>query len=130
MTDMSTKIVIVDDDPTNTELTKILLELEGFEVVTAATLAAARTATTPDVNGFIIDYHLKRGEKGIDLLYDIRAGKTEAPSDCVSIVSSGDPRSEVDVIAAGATLFLPKPYSIEILVTHLRKLLAEGGTRG
>ena len=127
---MSAKIVIVDDDPTNTELAKMLLEFEGFEVVTAATLAVAHDVAAPDVNAFIIDHHLARGEKGIDLLQDIRAGKTDAPFDCVSIVSSGDSRSEMDAIAAGATLFLSKPYSIEILVTHLRELLAKGGTRG
>lgn len=127
---MNVKIVIVDDDSTNTELAKILLELEGFEVVTADTLATARAAATSDTNAFIIDYHLTRDEKGIELLRDVRAGRTDAPRDCISIVSSGDHRSEVDVLEAGATLFLSKPYSIEMLVAHLRRLLAEGGTRG
>lgn len=127
---MTAKIIIVDDDPTNTELAKILLELEGFEVVTAATLATAHATAAPDIDAFIIDYHLTRDEKGIDLLRDIRAGRTGAPRDCISIISSGDHRSEADVMEAGATLFLSKPYSIEILVTHLHKLLAEGGTRG
>jgi DNA-binding response OmpR family regulator len=126
---MNAKIVIVDDDPTNTELARMLLELEGFIVITAATLTAAYAVAAPDIDAFIIDYHLARGEKGIDLLRDIRAGKTGAPHNCISIVSSGDYRSEPDAVEAGATLFLSKPYSIEILVTHLYKLLAEGGIR-
>lgn len=127
---MSAKIIVVDDDHTNTELAKMLLEFEGFEVITADTLAAARALATPDVSAFIIDYHLTRDEKGIDLLRDIRAGKTDTPRDCISIISSGDYRSAQDAMKAGATLFLSKPYSIEILVTHLRNLLAKGGIRG
>ena len=127
---MAIKLIIVDDDPTNTALTKMLLELEGFEVTTTDTLAGAHAAANPDVDAFIIDYHLTRGEKGIDLLRDIRAGKTDARRDCVSIISSGDYRSEADALAANATLFLCKPYGIEVLVTHLRELLAEGGTDG
>ena len=127
---MSTTIIIVDDDPTNTALTKMLLELEGFNIITADTLAKAQAAATPDTGVFIIDYHLTRGEKGIDLLRDIRAGKTDAPQNCICIVSSGDYRSEADVIAAGATLFLSKPYSIDTLAAHLRELLATGGHDG
>ena len=126
---MAIKLIIVDDDPTNTALTKMLLELEGFEVTTTDTLAGAHAAATPDVDAFIIDYHLTRGEKGIDLLRDIRAGKTGAPRDCISIISSGDYRSEADAIAVNANLFLSKPYTINVLVKHLHKLL-DGDTDG
>ena len=127
---MSNNIIIVDDDPTNTALTKMLLELDGFNVTTADTLANAHVIASPATDVFIIDYHLTRGEKGIDLLRDIRAGKTDASPDCVCIVSSGDYRSKEDAIAAGATLFLSKPYSIDTLVAHLRELLADGGLNG
>lgn len=127
---MSTQLIIVDDDPSNTALTKMLLEFEGFNIVTTDTLAGAHAAATADIDAFIIDYHLTRGEKGIDLLRDIRAGKTDAPRDCISIVSSGDYLKEEAALAAGASLFLCKPYAIDVLVKGLQKLLADGGTDG
>jgi len=127
---MSTQLIIVDDDPTNTALTKMVLELEGFNVVTTDTLAGAHAAATADIDAFVIDYHLTRGEKGIDLLRDIRAGKTDAPRDCISIISSGDNRRENDALAADATLFLCKPYTIGVLISHLQELLGDGGTDG
>ncbi len=127
---MGTKIIIVDDDPTNTALTKMLLELDGFTVTIAATLAAAREAAAPNVGAFIIDYHLTRGETGIDLLQDIRAGKTAVPIDCISIIASGDSRKEREVMEAGADLFFPKPFTVSTLVEELNRLTLNKETNG
>ncbi len=80
---MST-IIVVDDDEMNVGLTKMLLEMEGFEVVTCLDIDEARAAATQAVQGFIIDYHLNHTVTGIDLIQSIRSNEFEANQNAVN----------------------------------------------
>lgn len=117
-------IIVIDDDPTNTTLIKMLLELEGFDVTTGADLDEARMAIRESTDAFLIDCHLARGVSGLDLVQEIRKGDTPAASDSVIVVTSGDIRRDRDARDAGADLFLLKPYKPELLYTKLDELLA------
>lgn len=119
------KIIIVDDDPTNISLTQMLLELEGFTVATAADIATAVQLAEPDTDAFIIDYHLARGISGKDLVHKVRKNETASSSDSVIIVTSGDYRREKEVLEAGANLFMFKPYPPQELIQHLQTLIAK-----
>ncbi len=130
MSNINTNIIIVDDDPSNTTLTKMLLELDGFTVTIADTIKAAHEAANPDTGAFVIDYHLTRDEKGIDLLQDIRAGSTAASPNCVGIIASGDDRKRLEAMQAGADIFLCKPFTVDTLVVELNRLLADRGIDG
>ncbi len=121
-----TKIIVVDDDQTNVGLLKMLLELEGFEVVSCTDIPQAKTAAASDVKAFLVDCHLARGASGVDLLNDIRKGATDAPKDCVIVMASGDHRLEEPTKAAGANLFLLKPFPPHELSGYLNSLLGEG----
>ena len=116
-------VVVVDDDPTNTTLIKMLLEIEGFSVTTSADLVEARAAIRESTDAFLIDCHLARGVSGLDLVREIRSGETLAAQDCVVIVTSGDVRRDQDAWDAGADLFLLKPYKPDLLYTKLDELL-------
>lgn len=120
------KIIVVDDDPTNAGLTKMLLELDGFQVVACNDLQQAKTAASPDVSAFVIDIHLARGASGLDLVRAIRQGETAAPAMTAIITASGDHRREQEAQAAGANRFLLKPYSPSDLSQEIHALLAEG----
>jgi DNA-binding response OmpR family regulator len=121
------RIVVVDDDPTNTTLVKMLLELEGFAVEACSDLDAARASTDESTDAFLIDYHLARGIKGLDLVREIRDGETAASRDVVVIVASGDIRRDSAAREAGADLFLLKPYKPETLFRRLNELLTSKG---
>ncbi len=120
---MST-IIVVDDDEMNVGLTKMLLEMEGFEVVTCLDIDEARAAATQAVQGFIIDYHLNHTVTGIDLIQSIRSNEFEANQNAVIIMTSGDYRREKEAVDVGVDLFLLKPYSPAQLTAELHQLLA------
>ncbi len=125
-----TNIIVVDDDPTNTELIKMLLEMEGYNVTPCYDIAQAKTAAAPDSDAFVIDCNLARGANGLHLLYAIRQGETDAPSDTIVIMTSGDYRRETDALKLGAQKFLLKPYLPNDLTDLLNQLLTQDGTIG
>lgn len=117
-------IVVVDDDPTNAGLLKMLLELDGFTVTSCEDLSQALAATNENIDAFVVDINLARGASGLDLLTKIRQGKTEAKSDATVIMTSGDYRREEESMTLGASRFLLKPYSPDVLSSALQELLS------
>lgn len=115
-------VIVVDDDSSNAELTRLLLELDGFSAVAADSIETALAATTADADAFIIDYHLVGNTTGLTLLEAIRAGQTAADRNAVVIFISGDIRGRDPVFAAGADEFLQKPVlpgTLRDTLTHL-----------
>jgi DNA-binding response OmpR family regulator len=117
------QIIVVDDDPTNSMLMKMILEMDGYDVAACLDANEAKQTITSDTELFVIDVNLARGLSGIDLLTTIRDGQTNAPADVTVIMTSGDYRREAECRQAGADEFLLKPYKPNILSAQIQKLL-------
>lgn len=120
------QVIVVDDDPSATMLIRMLLEMEGYEVVTSFDRRSAIDAASAETATFIIDFNLGYGGSGVDLIRTIRQGSTGAPSTVPTILVSGDQRVEEEAIAAGADVFLLKPYSPTQLTETIHRLIAGG----
>lgn len=112
-------MLVVEDEPSLRLLCRINLELEGFEVVEAATLAEARramVACSPRV--VLLDLAVGR-ENGADLIHELRARRPPVPVALVSgSAALGSGGGEV------ADAYLRKPYSIDDLLSTVRRLAA------
>lgn len=117
-------VIVVDDDPSNSGLLKMLLELDGFTVTSCADIEQAVDASDENVDAYVVDIHLARGASGLDLLTMIRLNETKAKPDTAVIMTSGDHRLENESKEMGASTFLLKPYSPDVLSTTLNNLLA------
>jgi len=115
---VSHSILVVDDErAVRASLTKVLTA-EGFEVQTAETLAAGRSAlnaSPPDV--VIFDLRLPDGS-GLDLLGEVR--KLDSGIQTILITAYGDVQAAVGAMKAGAGDFLKKPYELEELLHAVR----------
>lgn len=116
-------ILLVDDDPTNSDLLKMFLELEAFDVIVARTLDKARLALDQTIDLILLDYHLTRRMNGLTLMNEIRTGQTIQAAELPVIVASGDDRVEQKALDEGANYFMHKPFSPTDLVTKIRELL-------
>ena len=116
-------ILLVDDERSTSDLLKMFLELDGFEVLLAPTLAQARAQITPRIDAFIIDRNLAEGANGAILAREIRAGQTAAHPDSIIIFTSGDDRREDEAEEIQATRFLLKPFSPSDLSETLSQLI-------
>ncbi|MCA9914193.1 MAG: response regulator [Anaerolineae bacterium] len=115
-----TKVMLVDDDQTMVSLMQTLLELDGYEVVTARTgteVVAKAEAERPQI--MMIDFHLTDME-GVEVVRELRAHPVFA--NLPILMASGlDVREEV--MAAGANEFIVKPFDPGDLPIIFNRLL-------
>lgn len=109
----NTRILLVEDDLDTLEVTGLLLDAYGYEVVGApnpeAGFAAVGTCACFDL--IISDICLGRGMSGVRMVEEIRRIGSIAPL----IMISGDPEGALASLAVNA-LFLPKPYGCQALL--------------
>lgn len=113
-------ILIVDDDRTTVSLLTMLLEIDGYKVSQKPRPdLALKFASEEGIDAFIIDCNLA-GYNGLDLMRSIRAEKKLA--NLPVVMTSGKDLAD-ESKAAGANVFLLKPFSTTVLTDVLAKLL-------
>jgi DNA-binding NtrC family response regulator len=113
-------VLVLDDEQSIRLLCRVLLELDGCEVVEATSVAEAREAIGGgEVDVVVVDLHL-RGERSVDLIGECRMAQPPIPVVLVtgSIDLGGPGAPEADVV-------LGKPCEPEQLVAVVRRLAAE-----
>lgn len=116
------KVLIVDDDKTTVMLLQTLLELDGFEIKTVgrgSDVLSTVAEFEPDV--ILMDYHLSDME-GIDVLRDLRNHSEYAQ---LPVVMASGLDVEEKVTAAGANMFLVKPFEPEELPAIFHGLIGD-----
>ena len=116
---MLTKVLIIDDDIAMTDLMRMMLNRESFDVVISNTGEDGIEAVKrhrPDV--IVLDL-LMPGEDGWQICRRIRKN-SQVPIMILSALNM--PGLSSSVFEAGADEFLIKPVSAGVLVAYLRKL--------
>ena len=112
-------VLIVDDEPAVLDATSMLLKIEGFEVLTAASESEALecvSVRTPDL--LITDYHLRDGQTGVEIIRSVR----EKVSVCVPVILvSGDTSDAIVVSDLESTSFLTKPVNTDKFMEEIHK---------
>ena len=120
----SARILLVDDDAGVRNATAMLLRVEGFEVLCAACLEEANRALreTPRIDLVIADYHLQKGETGIEA---IAAARAVAGEHLGAVLVSGDTSSTLrDVKATDRLRIASKPIQADELLSIVAELLS------
>ena len=114
------RILIVEDEPGTAEVYKIVLEVEGYEVLVAHTAPAAeKTLEQNEFDIILLDVEL-RGTSGLDLCRHIREElKLTLPVIIISV--HGIPEDFQAGIDAGANAYLSKPVSQDELLEAVRE---------
>ena len=119
------RVLIVDDEMSNTQLFGMMLELEGFRPVSAHDVSSALVelkAAKPDV--MVVDVMLP-GRSGLELCRLVR-GDLAMPDLPIVIVSAKTQLADVQAgMAAGANVYLVKPVSKAELLGAVHQALGE-----
>jgi CheY-like chemotaxis protein len=117
------KILLTEDEPSVLQATRLLLELEGYRVISAASREEAlqRGRDHPDIDLLISDYHLKEHQTGLNVIAAIRA---QLARDIPAILVTGDTSTAMRKLSGDRQLRLAsKPIDAEELLTLIRELL-------
>ena len=118
------RVLLVEDDMAVRDATRLLLKIEGYQVVAVASLAEAlqRVREAEGIDLLVTDYHLAQGETGIQVIAAIRdALKTPVKS----VLITGDTSSAIkDLPRDPYFRVASKPIRAEELLTLLRGLLS------
>jgi two-component system response regulator MprA len=124
---MSSRLLVVDDDPSIRSVLGRSLPYEGFDVTSAADgLAALEVLREQAVDCLILDI----GLPGIDGLEVCRRLRKAGDSTPIILLTAYDGVGNRDGgLQAGADDYLVKPFALEELVTRVRALLRRGDAR-
>jgi DNA-binding NtrC family response regulator len=110
-------VLVVDDDTSIRFLCRVNLELDGWTVLEADTIAAARAVLAEsDVAVVLLDVHLEDGN-GVVFLDEIRRDHAGTPVAMLT-GSVGSPSAE----GANPDAVIPKPFTLEALSGTVREL--------
>jgi len=117
------RILLVEDEPGVRKAMQMLLKVEGFRVIVAASAASAIECLrdNPDIDLLITDFHLESGRTGTEVIAAARALFGTAFK---SILVSGDTSSAVRELQCDAHLrIVNKPINSDELLGVVRESL-------
>jgi two-component system, OmpR family, response regulator len=115
------RVLVVDDEPTLTDLLSMALRYEGWDVRTAADgLSAVRTAREFRPDAVVLDIMLP-DLSGLEVLHRLRADATDVPVLFLTAMDATEDR--IAGLTAGGDDYVTKPFSLEELVARLRNLM-------
>ena len=120
------RILVADDDPAILRLVTTILDKEGFSVVSARDGREAYKAlqADSDFTAAVFDVVMPH-ITGPELVRHMRTEKRLMKIPVMMMTAEQDPKLSSDSFAAGAVVFLPKPFTTTQLQTMLRMLVAK-----
>ncbi|WP_336632600.1 MULTISPECIES: response regulator transcription factor [unclassified Microbacterium] len=118
-----TRILVVDDEPHIVSLVVRALRADGYDTVSADDgHAAFDRAREGDIDLIILDVGLP-GMDGFEVLRALRADGHGTP--VIMLTARSSARDAVDGLDAGASDYVPKPFSVAELMARVRSRLRE-----
>jgi two-component system, OmpR family, KDP operon response regulator KdpE len=121
---MTTKILLIDDDPTILQLLKLFLENEGYQVMVAESGSAGLEIAAKQLPDLVI----------VDLIMPVLDGfetsrrLRELGVQSILVMSHRhDERSVIRSLEMGADDYLRKPFAVPIFLAKIRTLLRRNG---
>ena len=115
------RVLLVDDEHKLTDLLRLELDVEGYDVDVASDgasgLIRSRTEPAPDL--IILDWNLP-DFSGIDICQRIRAGGITIP--ILMLTGHDEITDRVKALDAGVDDYLIQPFSIDELMARLRAM--------
>ena len=117
-------ILVVDDSPTIRKMVRAALGgLQDVAFVEAGTgLQAIETLAMHPVRKVVLDLNMP-DMHGLDVLKFLRSHNQYRALPVMVLTTRGDESSREEVLEAGATSYITKPFSPNFLVSSVRELL-------
>jgi len=123
------RVLVADDDPAILRLVTAILEKEGFAVIGARDGKEAYKALQDDASFTAAVFDVVMPHiPGPELVRYMKTEKRFMNIPVMMMTAEQDPKLSRDSFAAGAVVFLPKPFTTTQLQTMLRMLVGKAKT--
>jgi DNA-binding response OmpR family regulator len=113
------RVLIIDEDTAVTDILKMILEKEPFEIVMAGSgREGIAVAKTQEINAIILNLKLASDENWE--VFKMLRGICQAP--IILLTALNSPRIVARALDAGADEILTKPVAAGMLVAHIKRL--------
>ncbi|MGL6111250.1 MAG: response regulator [Rubrivivax sp.] len=120
---MNERLLLIDDDARLSTMVGDYLRGHGFEVDTAATLAAGRERLARGAyDALLLDLMLPDGD-GLELTRELRADARLRRLPLLMLTARGEPMDRIVGLELGADDYLPKPFEPRELLARVKALL-------
>jgi len=120
MTSKLRKILVVDDDPNIVRMIQRILELEGYEVVTASDGQSALQIFRKTAISLVLLDIMMPGMDGVNVCNNIRQS-SNIP--IIMVTAKGNVNEKLEGFAAGADDYVTKPFPTKELVARVNAVL-------
>ncbi len=124
---MRQRILVVDDDPTVSDVLRRYLERAGFDVAHAADGSQALDRFTRDRPDLVVLDLMLPGIGGLEVCRRLRAAGTDVP--VIMLTALGEEADRVLGLQLGADDYVAKPFSPRELVLRVRSVLRRANVR-
>ncbi|HVU04982.1 MAG TPA: response regulator [Polyangiaceae bacterium] len=124
---MSARILVVDDNPQNLKLVRLILSGEGYDVRTAGDAEEAlRVLSEFPAELVLMDLQLP-GMDGLELTRRLKADPKTAATIVVALTAYAMKGDDQKALAAGCDGYVTKPIDVDELPALVARLLASRG---
>ncbi len=118
------KILIVEDNPINLKLAKLLLSLEGYEIATAINATEMFSALETFVPQLILMDLQLPGKNGLDITRELRLQQKYKNVCIIALTAYAMKGDEEKTKLVGCDGYLTKPISVASFTIEIAKYLA------
>ena len=124
---MSRTILVVDDEPNARSLLRLILVSAGFEVLVAQDGYEALNEVENKIPDAMILDIMMPGIDGFEVCKRLRSNEKTATLPIIMLSARADPESVNKGLRVGATKYLTKPVTPEMLTRQVREVLSIEG---
>jgi two-component system phosphate regulon response regulator PhoB len=123
VTDMSPRVLVVEDDAAIAELVRYNLVAEGLRPTVAATGEDAELLLEEDIFDLVVLDWMLPGLSGIELCRRLRRREATRTVPILMLTARGEEGDRVRGLATGADDYVVKPFSVPELLARVKALL-------
>lgn len=120
------RILVVDDEPTLTEVLRFNLEAEGYDVAVAASAEEALTLDLGSFDLLMLDIMMD-GMSGLELAARLKGDPATASVPLIFCSARDTDDDMVEGLDLGADDYIVKPYSLRNVLARVRSVLRRAG---
>jgi PAS domain S-box-containing protein len=118
-----TRILVVEDSPTQAEKVRLILEGEGFEVETARDGQEGKEKLEASTFDLVVSDIVMPRLSGYELCRWVKSEPKTRDIPVILLTALNDPMDIIQALEAGADNFISKPYEPDYLVARIRSIL-------